>query len=203
MLPKSVAECLKAGKGVVPEAYESVSILFSDIVSFTTISSSCSPWQVVQLLNDLYTKMDSVVKGFDVYKVETIGDCYMLVSGVPERNGTKHIKNICISALKLLEATSNIPLPHENSAYLELRVGIHTGPVVAGVVGLIMPRFCLFGDTVNTASRMESTGEASKVHLSPNANQLLKSTYPEFITECRGEIPVKGKGNMMTYWLTR
>ncbi|WAR01727.1 ANPRB-like protein [Mya arenaria] len=158
MLPQTVAEELKFGRPIKAEHFDESTLYFSDIVGFTSICSTSTPIEVVNLLNSLYTLFDDIITRYDVYKVETIGDAYMLASG------------------------------------------IHSGPVVAGVVGLAMPRYCLFGDTVNTASRMESSGLPMRIHLSSHSKEALDA-YPGYHLICRGEIPVKGKGNMRTYFL--
>lgn len=158
MLPAPVADRLKRGLKVTPEIFDCVTVYFSDIVGFTALSARSTPLQVVDLLNDLYTCFDEVLDRRDVYKVETIGDAYMVVSGLPIRNGDRHAAEIASMALSLLERVRRFVVPHNAEETLKLRVGVHSGPVCAGVVGLKMPRYCLFGDTVNTASRMESTG---------------------------------------------
>ncbi|KAK6757001.1 hypothetical protein RB195_015061 [Necator americanus] len=201
MLPKQVADKLKAGESVEPESYDGVTIFFSDVVSFTTLASKCTPMQVVALLNGLYTFFDERISRQDVYKVETIGDGYLCASGLPNRNGQEHIKAICDLSLELIVGLKNFRIPHLANETLNIRVGIHTGPVVAGVVGLTMPRYCLFGDTVNTASRMESNGKAGHVHMSNDAREFLMETSTGYQTACRGEVLVKGKGVMMTHWL--
>ncbi|XP_072933230.1 atrial natriuretic peptide receptor 1-like [Epargyreus clarus] len=200
LLPKSVASQLIHGQSVVAETFEQVTIYFSDIVGFTALSASSTPMQVVDLLNDLYTCFDSIVGNYDVYKVETIGDAYMVVSGLPERNGTRHACEVARMALALLNAVRRFRIRHRPHDQLKLRIGLHSGPCVAGVVGLKMPRYCLFGDTVNTASRMESNGEALKIHVSPTTKALL-DTFGTFHLECRGEVAMKGKGILVTYWL--
>ncbi|XP_048242362.1 atrial natriuretic peptide receptor 1-like [Haliotis rufescens] len=200
ILPRSVAEQLKQGKSVVPETYESVSIFFSDVVGFTSMCSESTPMEVVTFLSDLYSLFDSVIDNFDVYKVETIGDAYMVVSGVPIRNGQRHAVEICRLALALLSGVETFVFRHRPQDKLNVRIGIHTGPCAAGVVGLKMPRYCLFGDTVNTASRMESTGEALRIHLSGTTKAILDKVG-QFDTPLRGQVPMKGKGLQTTYWL--
>ncbi|OCT69553.1 hypothetical protein XELAEV_18040863mg [Xenopus laevis] len=200
ILPHSVAEQLKRGETVQAEAFDSVTIYFSDIVGFTALSAESTPMQVVTLLNDLYTCFDAIIDNFDVYKVETIGDAYMVVSGLPVRNGKLHAREIARMSLALLDAVKSFKIRHRPDQQLRLRIGIHTGPVCAGVVGLKMPRYCLFGDTVNTASRMESNGEALKIHVSTATHSVLEELNC-FILELRGDVEMKGKGKVRTYWL--
>ncbi|XP_060527636.1 receptor-type guanylate cyclase Gyc76C-like isoform X2 [Cylas formicarius] len=200
MLPKPVAERLTKGYGIEPESFDLVTIYFSDIVGFTAMSAESTPLQVVNFLNDLYTVFDRIIKGYDVYKVETIGDAYMVVSGLPIRNGDRHAGEIASMAMELLAAVKNHTIPHRPKERLQLRIGIHTGPVVAGVVGLTMPRYCLFGDTVNTASRMESNGEPLKIHISMQCKDALEKLGGYVIQE-RGFVSMKGKGDVQTYWL--
>ncbi|XP_032592225.1 guanylate cyclase 32E isoform X2 [Drosophila grimshawi] len=202
MLPKTVAELLKTGDPVKAECFDCVTILFSDIVGFTELCSTSTPFEVVEMLNDLYTCCDSIISNYDVYKVETIGDAYMVVSGLPLKNGNRHAGEIASLALHLLETVGNLKIRHKPTETVHFRIGIHSGPCAAGVVGQKMPRYCLFGDTVNTASRMESTGEAMKIHISELTYQLLQDVGGYMCVD-RGIISIKGKGDMRTYWLSK
>lgn len=200
MLPKSVANQLMRGESVIPESFDAVTIYFSDIVGFTAMSASSTPMEVVTFLNDLYIVFDDIISHYDVYKVETIGDAYMVVSGLPIRNGDNHAGEIAFMALELLESIHSFKIRHKPNQTLKLRIGIHTGPVAAGVVGLTMPRYCLFGDTVNTASRMESNGEPLKIHISPQCKDYLDRLGGYYTSE-RGPVMLKGKGEVTTFWL--
>ncbi|KAI6227487.1 Guanylate cyclase [Aphelenchoides fujianensis] len=201
MLPKQVAEKLKLGQSIEPESFESVTIFFSDVVGFTTLSSRCTPLQVVNLLNDLYTLLDSIIAENDAYKVETIGDGYLCVSGLPHRNGNEHARHIANMSLSFLRSIRHFTIPHLPGEVMKLRIGIHTGPCVAGVVGLAMPRYCLFGDSINTASRMESNGKPNKIHISADTQYFLTKVIGGYVTQPRGEIIIKGKGVLTTHWL--
>ncbi|XP_054975617.1 guanylate cyclase soluble subunit beta-2-like [Sorex araneus] len=197
MLPQHVANQLKEGKKVAAGEFKTCTILFSDVVTFTNICAACEPIQIVNMLNSMYSKFDRLTSVHDVYKVETIGDAYMVVGGVPVPIGS-HALRVANFALGMRISAKEVINPVTGEP-IQIRVGIHTGPVLAGVVGDKMPRYCLFGDTVNTASRMESHGLPDKVHLSPTAYSALENQGFEIIE--RGEIEVKGKGKMNTYFL--
>ncbi|XP_023392486.1 guanylate cyclase soluble subunit beta-2-like [Pteropus vampyrus] len=177
--------------------FKTCTILFSDVVTFTNICAACEPIQIVNMLNSMYSKFDRLTSVHEVYKVETIGDAYMVVGGVPVPIGS-HAQRVANFALGMKISAKEVMNPVTGEP-IQIRVGIHTGPVLAGVVGDKMPRYCLFGDTVNTASRMESHGLPNKVHLSPTAYRALENQGFEIIE--RGEIEVKGKGKMTTYFL--
>ncbi|KAI4581364.1 hypothetical protein MJG53_009807 [Ovis ammon polii x Ovis aries] len=230
MLPEHVANQLKEGRKVAAGEFKTCTILFSDVVTFTNICAACEPIQIVNMLNSTYPKFDRLTGVHEVYKVETIGDAYMVVGGVPGPVGS-HAQRVVNFALGMMISAKEVmnPLPENPSREVvyptcrltgselrlrcetvssqqarhsgAIRVGIHTGQVLAGVVGDKMPRYCLFGDTVNTASQMESHGLPSKVHLGPMTYRALENQGFE-ITE-QGEIEAKGKGKMTTYFLIR
>ncbi|XP_029957423.1 retinal guanylyl cyclase 1 [Salarias fasciatus] len=201
MLPKSVAQALKTGKPVKPEHFSEVTLYFSDIVGFTTISALSEPIEVVDLLNDLYTLFDAIIGLHDVYKVETIGDAYMVASGVPTRNGCRHAAEMANMSLDILHCIGTFKMRHMPELKVRIRIGLHSGPVVAGVVGLTMPRYCLFGDTVNTASRMESTGLPYRIHVNQSTVDVLNDMKLGYKIQVRGMTELKGKGIENTYWL--
>ncbi|KAL3121719.1 hypothetical protein niasHT_003510 [Heterodera trifolii] len=202
MMPRQVADRLKLGQSVEPEQFDCVTVFFSDIVQFAALSNQMRPLQVVNLMNELYTIFDAIIDEHDVYKVESIGDGYLCVSGLPNRNGTLHAKHCADMAIKFIQALLNFRILDHPNERVRLRVGLHSGPCVAGVVGLAMPRYCLFGDTVNTASRMESSSSPNKIHMSREMHDLLHKNFNgSYHTESRGEVIIKGKGVMETFWL--
>ena len=197
MLPRKVCVPLRQGKKVPPEAFQDVSIFFSDVVGFTKISAEVEPIIVHELLNTLFTVMDYCTALFPLYKVETIGDAYMVAGGLPEPN-PNNAQDLADFALVVSAAVSACVRSPIDGSPVQIRMGCHTGNVMAGVVGTLMPRYCLFGDTVNTASRMESNGSPGKIHCSENfAKKLMEGS--RHLIESRGDIEVKGKGVMSTY----
>ncbi|XP_063325204.1 retinal guanylyl cyclase 2-like [Pelmatolapia mariae] len=198
LLPKSVAQALKKGKPVQPEHYSDCTLYFSDIVGFTTISALSEPIEVVDLLNDLYTMFDAIIALHDVYKVETIGDAYMVASGVPNRNGNRHAAEVANMSLDILHSIGAFKIKHMPEIKVKIRIGLHSGAVVAGVVGLKMPRYCLFGDTVTTASLMESSGLPYRIHISLSTVKVLTSLKVGYHIDTR---KAQVKGTEDTYWL--
>uniref|UniRef100_A0AAQ4P3N1 Guanylate cyclase n=1 Tax=Gasterosteus aculeatus aculeatus TaxID=481459 RepID=A0AAQ4P3N1_GASAC len=196
LLPKSVAQALKKGKPVQPEHYSDCTLYFSDIVGFTTISALSEPIEVVDLLNDLYTMFDAIIATHDVYKVETIGDAYMVASGVPNRNGNRHAGEVANMSLDILHSIAAFKIKHMPEIKVKIRIGLHSGALVAGVVGHTMPRYCLFGDTVTTASHMEASGLPYRIHISLNTVKVLTSLKVGYHIDTR-----KVKGTVDTYWL--
>ncbi|XP_078268015.1 retinal guanylyl cyclase 2-like [Rhinoraja longicauda] len=201
MLPQSVSESLKTGCTVEPEYFDEATLYFSDIVGFTTISAMSEPIEVVDLLNDLYTLFDAVLENHDVYKVETIGDAYMVVSGIPKQNGNRHAAEIANMSLDILSAVGTFKMRHMPDVPVRIRIGLHSGSSVAGVVGLTMPRYCLFGDTVTTASQMESTGQPYRIHVNHTTVKILLSLNEGYMVEARKKTDLKGTGFDDTYWL--
>ncbi|XP_071146999.1 uncharacterized protein [Mytilus edulis] len=209
LLPQSVAEMLKKGEQIDAEQYNESTMFFSDVVGFTSISAASSPLQVVDMLNSLYLCFDARIDLYDVYKVETIGDAYMVVSGVPKCNGRRHASEIATLAVDLLSHVKCLEVPHLPGIKLKIRIGIHSGHVVAGVVGTKMPRFCLFGQAVSIASKMESCGKANKIQLSQSTRDMLLvirgfEMEERQNDEIRKELMTSFPGtNGRTYWLNR
>ena len=202
VFPKHIAEALRQGKKVEPENHECVTIFFSDIVGFTDISSNLDPLKISDLLDRLYSSFDTLSTYHDVFKVETIGDAYMAVTNLT-KSQPDHCKRIAQFAMDAIRAANQTPIDRDDPSFgnVNIRVGFHSGPVVSNVVGSRNPRYCLFGDTVNTASRMESNSLVNRIHCSEDSARLLQLQYPEMKVASRGAIDVKGKGKMNTYWV--
>jgi class 3 adenylate cyclase len=200
LLPAHAAEALRTGKEVEPMLHNNVTLFFSDIIGFTSICSSLSPWHVVNMLNQLYGIMDHLAKKFHLFKVETIGDAYVCCSGLPESDAN-HAANVAHFAVAVTQVCGKVLSPLDGSR-LQLRIGVHTGACASGIVGVTNPRYCVFGDTVNTTARHESTGEPNRVHCSLTTMiELMQRAPQDFNLISRGLVEMKGKGAQPTYWL--
>jgi len=196
VLPRPIAERLKAGENTIAEYHEQATVLFADLVGFTPLTVALSPRQLMEILNTIFSTFDSMTQKHGVEKIKTIGDAYMAVAGIPD-SVPDHAQRIGKLALGMLHIM-NVINDHVGID-LELRIGIDSGHVVAGVIGSAKFSYDLWGDVVNTASRMESTGQAGKIQVTDRAYEILKD---HFTFEKRGLVDVKGKGLILTYWLT-
>jgi guanylate cyclase len=195
VLPAPVAERLKRSTGVIADGFDSVTVLFADIVGFTPMSAALEPSEVVTLLNRVFTAFDQLVDAHGLEKIKTIGDAYMVAAGVPEPRDN-HASAIADLALEM--KVELVKVREAIHAPLEIRIGIDSGPVVAGVIGKRKFIYDLWGDTVNTASRMESYGTAGEIHVTERASKLLRESHQ---LRDRGVVEIKGKGPMRTYFL--
>lgn len=199
ILPKPVAEQLKRGQCIIADNFADVTVLFADIVNFTELSARLSPTELVELLNTIFSTFDHLAEHHGLEKIKTIGDAYLVVGGLPIPR-TDHAEAIAAMALDMQEAIANLHIAGlKFDRPLTMRIGINTGPVGAGVIGISKFTYDLWGDTVNTASRMESLGLPGKIQVTTETYQRLKDKY---VLQPRGAIEVKGKGDMTTYFLT-
>lgn len=195
VLPKPIADRLKRDRSIIADRFPEATVLFADVVDFTPTSASLTPEGTVAWLNDLFSLFDALSDRFGLEKIKTVGDAYMAVAGLPTPRAD-HADVAADMALEIQRQLATRTAP--NGRALQMRIGIHTGPVVAGVIGTRKFIYDLWGDTVNTASRMESHGLPGAIQVTEAAYQRLRDRY-EF--ECRGVIQVKGKGEMLTYVL--
>ncbi len=194
VLPKEIAPTLKEGNQVIAEHFDAVSVLFADVVGFTPLSEKLPPAEMVGLLNDIFSYFDTLTDKYGLEKIRTIGDNYMVASGVPiPRDDHAHAL-----ASMALEMNSFLDSRDQADHEIQFRIGMNSGPAVAGVVGTTKFHYDIWGDAVNTASRMESHGIPGKIHVTSEMRELLTDDF-EF--ESRGEIEVKGKGIMQTWFL--
>ena len=196
VLPSEIAERLQSDSSSIADHFEDASILFADVVDFTPLASSLDAREVVELLDRLFTTFDELVDRYDVEKIKTIGDCYMVAAGVP-RPRSDHAQALARVALEMRECARDC-LPEPNGRDLRLRIGISSGPVVAGVIGRRRFLYDLWGDTVNMASRMESHGTPDGIQITRSTWELLRD---DFVTESCGLVDVKGKGEVETWRL--
>jgi PAS domain S-box-containing protein len=196
ILPQAVAERLKRGQRTIAESFEEVTVLFADLVDFTKFSTQTSPTELVEILNVIFSKFDRLAERNGLEKIKTIGDAYMVVAGLPTPR-PDHAQAIAQMALDMQAAIAQFNA--ETGESFSIRIGINSGPVVAGVIGIKKFSYDLWGDTVNTASRMESHGLPGCIQVTATTYERLRE---EYIFEKRGIVLVKGKGEMTTYLLT-
>ncbi|EGD78967.1 guanylate cyclase [Salpingoeca rosetta] len=196
ILPPTVAGSLARGEIPPAERYQHVTVLFSDIAGFTNISSDVPATEVMDMLHELFLKFDDLADKHGCYKVETIGDAYMVAAGCPEKC-EDHALRVARLAIDMVRTAQSVLSPLDGEP-IRIRVGLHSGPLMAGVVGRARPRYCLFGDTVNVASRMESNGLPGCIQTSYRFTQALPPDHPLEIV-ARGHIDIKGKGCMKTF----
>ncbi|WP_437958801.1 adenylate/guanylate cyclase domain-containing protein [Sorangium sp. So ce119] len=195
ILPRSIAEQLKEHERLIAEHFEEVTILFADIANFTPLAARLNPTELVGLLNRMFSSFDQLAEQHGLEKIKTIGDAYMVVGGLPVQRAD-HARAIAQMALAMTDTVRRFLA--DDGAPFRLRIGINTGPVIAGVIGKKKFSYDLWGDAVNVASRMESSGEPGRIQVSEASYALLER---DFVLEERGLVAIKGKGAMKTYWL--
>lgn len=195
ILPAPIAARLKAGERTIADNFEAVTVLFGDIVDFTPLSEKIPPKELVNSLNEIFTEFDRIVQQYELEKIKTVGDAYMVVGGLPKPQAD-HAERIAELAIEMLRVTQTFRYPDGSS--FKIRIGINSGPVVAGVIGEIKFIYDLWGATVNIASRMESQGIVNNIQVTEETYSRLKHQYN---FRERGFIDVKGKGQMKTYLL--
>lgn len=207
ILPAEIAEELKEKGEADARSFENVSVLFTDFKGFTALSEKLSPKELVNDLNECFSAFDRICGKYRIEKIKTIGDAYMAAAGLPSPN-TTHAEDVVRAALEMRDfvEAGKAKKVEAGLPYFEIRIGIHTGPVVAGIVGVKKFQYDIWGDTVNTASRMESSGEVGQVNISEATYELVKDAttplgMPEFSFTSRGDIEAKGKGKMGMYFV--
>ena len=195
ILPSPIAERLQNGEQVIVDSFAAVTVLFADIVGFSQLAARLSPNELVRNLNEIFSRFDRLAAEHGLEKIKTIGDAYMAVSGLPERR-LDHAERAAAMALAMQEEM--LRFAGETGQSLSIRIGMHSGPVVAGVIGTHKFTYDLWGDTVNLASRMESHGHPSAIQVSEATERLLRDSF-HFVT--RGRIQIKGQGELLTYLL--
>ncbi|MDV3348466.1 adenylate/guanylate cyclase domain-containing protein [Leptolyngbyaceae cyanobacterium CCMR0082] len=198
ILPRTVAEKLKQGPDIIAESFSEVTVLFADIVNFTQLTETQPAANIVDLLNQVFSRFDQLAENHGLEKIKTIGDAYMVAAGLPQPQAD-HAAAVAAMAIEMQTALADFNA--ETGQDIALRIGIHTGPVVAGVIGLKKFAYDLWGDTVNTASRMESHGVPNGIQISEATYQRLQKLDERYEFHQRGPIVIKGKGPMITYLL--
>lgn len=195
IVPSSIAERLKLGEQTIVERFPSITAIFIDMVNFSNLADKLTPGKLINTLNIIFSAMDELTDHFGLEKIKTIGDCYMAVAGAPIDNQfhAEVVANFACSVLERIEKINR-----DSSIPIQVRIGIHSGSVVGGIIGKKKFAYDLWGKTINLASRMESHGETNRIHVSEATYQLLKD---HFVFEKRGTILIKGVGEMPTYFL--
>jgi len=193
ILPAPIARRLKDDDGVIAENHDEVHVLFADIVGFTKMTKGVEPEKVLKLLNFLFSRFDTLAGQYGLEKIKTIGDAYMVAGGLNTNSDLKQMALMALDMLKVVREEFQ-----DKGRNIQLRIGLHSGPAVAGVIGTSKFAYDLWGDTVNTASRMESMGEPGRIHVTDEVRRLLRS---EFAFEERGEVNIKGVGRLRTWFL--
>lgn len=195
VLPYQIAQRLSATRRPIADSFDEVTVMFADLVDFTAVSAQISPKDLVALLNQIFSAFDQLAEKYHLEKIKTIGDAYMVAAGLPGSK-TNHAAAIAHMALDMQQVISQFSKP--DGLPFQLRIGINTGAVVAGVIGTQKLTYDLWGDTVNIASRMESTGKPGEIQVTTATYESLKK---QFVLEKRGSISIKGRGEVTTYWL--
>jgi len=195
ILPAGIANDLKEQGKTEPKVYNEVTACFIDIVNFTQKSTRIAPVELINELNQIFTAYDNIIEKYGCERIKTIGDSYMAVAGLPDYNPRHAVKIVrcCLEMIRFIQERNTV-----SKYQWEIRAGVHSGEVIAGVVGVKKYIYDVFGDTINTASRMESNSEPMKVNISESTYALVKS---DFKTEYRGELEVKGKGKLKMYFV--
>ena len=196
ILPKLISQRLKSGETLIADAHENVSVLFADLVGFTNLSHGISAQELVHMLNEIMSAFDRIANQEGVEKIKTIGDCYMLAAGIPAARDD-HALAVVRTALAMLTALKSFN--QTQGTGLQIRIGIHSGPVVAGVIGVHKYTYDLWGDTVNVASRMESTGLPGRIQVSTATAERING---HFALESRGAVAIQGIGEVDTFLIT-
>jgi class 3 adenylate cyclase len=195
ILPADIAERLKVGEDRIADHFADVTVLFADLVGFTMLSGRIPPAELVDLLNGLFRAYDGIAEELHIEKIKTIGDCYMAVCGLP-RACPDHARRMAEMALRMLQVTREYG--EARGLPLAVRIGLNSGPVVAGVIGARKFIYDLWGDTVNLASRMESQGQPGAIQVT---RSVLDQLGEDYVLQARGVVEVKGKGTLETWWL--
>jgi class 3 adenylate cyclase len=195
VLPIAIADRLQKGEKVEAETFPEVTVLFADVVGFTKLAAELGPRSVANLLNELFEMFDDLAEKYKLEKIKTIGDCYMTVAGIPDRSPThaQQMADFSLDALAALKSQNK-----QMSRNLDIRIGMHSGTVAAGIIGRKKFAYDLWGDVVNITSRLEGTAEPMKIHVSESVHARLEDSY---LFEQRGEVELKNRGKLRTYYL--